>query len=117
MDAKEVNWAIDYLAKIEYQDHLPRKVLIIHQWNPAVLTNKDGIERNPDVSVVLQSDGFGYTPNKLGDYWEFVQNDMIGYGGYKLFFTYPGSTSYDIPLQSPADVMAIFPQPLFISYQ
>lgn len=117
MDASEVNLAIDYLAKISLTKHLPRKVLIIHQWNTAVLTNKDGIERNPDVSVVLQSDGFGFTPNKIGDYQAFVQYDMIGYGGYKLFYQYDGSSSYDIPLQSPADVMALFPQPLFISYQ
>ncbi len=117
MDASEVNWAINDLANISLQQHLPRKVLIIHQWNSAVLTNKNKIERNPDVSVVLQSDGFGYTPNKIGDYQAFVQSDMVGYGGYKLFYQYPGSTSYDIPLQSPADVMALFPQPLFISYQ
>lgn len=117
MDASEINWAINDLATISLQRHLPRKVLIIHQWNPAVLTNKNKIARNPDVSVVLQSDGFGYTPNKIGDYLEFVQSDMVGYGGYKLFYQYPGSTSYDAPLQSPADVMALFPQPLFISYQ
>jgi hypothetical protein len=117
MDATEVNWAINDLATISLKDHLPRKALIIHQWNPAVLTNKDKIARNPNVSVILQSDGFGYTPNKLGDYYEFVQSDMVGYGGYKLFYQYAGSTSYDLPLQSPADVMALFPQPLFISYQ
>lgn len=125
MDASEVNWAIDDLAKIEYQYHLPRKVLIVHQWNTAVLPDKDSIERNPNVSVVLQSDGFGFTSNKLGDYWAFEQNDMIGYGGYKLFYTYPSGSdcnpgplqTCDQPLQSPADILSIFPQPLFISYQ
>lgn len=117
MDATEVNWTINDLANISLKDHLPRKALIIHQWNPAVLTNKDKIARNPNVSVILQSDGFGYTPNKLGDYYEFVQADMVGYGGYKLFYQYPGSTSYDVPLQSPSDVMGLFPQPLFVSYQ
>ena len=117
MDASEINWAINDLANISLQQRLPRKVLIVHQWNPAVITNKNKIARNPNVSVVLQSDGFGYIPNKIGDYQEFVQNDMVGYGGYKLFYQYPGSTSYDTPLQSPADVMALFPQPLFISYQ
>lgn len=117
MDASEVNWAISDLAKISLEKQLPRKILIIHQWNSAVLTNKSKIARDPNVSVVLQSDGFGYTPNKIGDYQEFVQNNMVGYGGYKLFYQYPGSTSYDVPLQSPSDVMALFPQPLFISYQ
>lgn len=117
MDASEINWAIKDLANISITKQLPRKVLIIHQWNPAVLTNKNKIAHDPNVSVVLQSDGFGYIPNKLGDYYEFVQAHMVGYGGYKLFYQYPGSTSYDVPLQSPSDVMALFPQPLFISYQ
>ena len=117
MNASEVNWAIGELAQISLQKHLPRKVLIVHEWNSAVLPDKDNIKINPDVSLVLQSDGFGYAGNKLGDYQYFVQQDLLEYGGYKLFFTYPGGTSFDTPLQSPSDVMSIFPQPLFISYQ
>ena len=117
MNASEINWAIGELAQISLQKHLPRKVLIVHEWNSAVLPDKNNIHINPDVSLVLQSDGFGYVPNKLGDYQYFVQQDLLEYGGYKLFFTYPGGTSYDSPLQSPSDVMSIFPQPLFISYQ
>jgi len=55
--------------------------------------------------------------NKLGDYQVFVQQDLIEYGGYKLFFPYPGDTQYDIPFQTPQDVMKLFPQPIFVSYQ
>lgn len=117
MDASEINWTINELAQISLQQQLPRKVLVIHQWNSAVLTNKDKIRRNPNVSLVLQSDGFGYVDTKLGDYQVFVQQDLIQYGGYKLFFNYSGGSAYDIPLQSPRDVMQIFPQPLFISYE
>ncbi|MGE5334566.1 MAG: hypothetical protein ACM3N4_07695 [Nitrososphaerota archaeon] len=117
MDATEVNWTIDKLAQISLQNHLPRKVLVVHQWNAAVLTNKDKIKINPDVSVVLQSDGFGSTSDKLFDYQVFVQQNMVQYGGYKLFFQYPGAGAGDNPLQTPEQVMAIFPQPLFISYE
>lgn len=117
MGADEVNWAINYLAQTSLQYHLPRKVLVIHQWNSAVLHDKDKITLNPNVSVVLQSDGFGDVGNKLGDYQVFVQQDLIEYGGYKLFFPYPGDTQYDIPFQTPQDVMKLFPQPIFVSYQ
>lgn len=117
MDATEINWTINKLAEISLQNHLPRKVLIVHQWNAAVLTNKDKITINPDVSVVLQSDGFGSTSDKLFDYQVFVQQHMVQYGGYKLFFQYPGAGAGDNPLQTPEQVMAIFPQPLFISYE
>jgi hypothetical protein len=117
MDATEINWTIDTLANISLQNHLPRKVLVIHQWNYAVLTNKNKIKLNPDVSIVLQSDGFGATSDKLFDYQVFVQKAMIQYGGYKLFFQYPGAGAGDNPLQTPAQVMQVYPQPLFISYE
>lgn len=124
MDASEINWASDELAQISMQNQLPRKVLIVHQWNPAVLPDKQNIHPNPNVSLVLQSDGFGGYDNKLGDYQVFVQQDLLEYGGYKLFFHYcDGGCSYDIDPngvaqpQTPQQVMQIFPQPLFISYQ
>jgi hypothetical protein len=117
MDASEINWAIGQLAQISLQYHLPRKVLVVHQWSISVIHDKDQVQHNPDVSVVLQSDGWGYLGNKLGDYQAFVQQDLLEYGGYKLFFQYDGDQQYDRPLQSPSDVMRLFPQPLFVSYQ
>jgi hypothetical protein len=117
MDASEINWAINELAQISLQNHLPRKVLVVHQWDPSVIHNKDQIRLNPDVSVVIQSDGWGYLGNKLGDYQIFIQQDLVEYGGYKLFFQYAGDGQFDRPLQTPQDVMQLFPQPLFISYQ
>jgi hypothetical protein len=124
MNADEINWTIGELAQLSLQQHLPRKVLIVHQWNPAVLPDKTKIQPDPNVSLVLQSDGFGGYDNKLGDYQIFVQQDLLEYGGYKLFFHYcDGGCSYDIDPngvaqpQTPQQVLQIFPQPLFISYQ
>jgi len=124
MQADEINWASDELAQISLQQRLPRKVLLVHQWNPAVLPDKDKIRRNPNVSFVLQSDGFGGYGNKLGDYQLFVQQELTEYGGYKLFYYYNNPTgSYDVDwngnrqVQSPKEILSIFPQPLFISYQ
>jgi hypothetical protein len=124
MDASEINWALNDMAQISLQYHLPRKVVLVHQWNPAVLPNKDKIQTNPNASLVLQSDGFGAYGNKLGDYQVFVQQDLLEYGGYKLFFYYSdGSTAYDYDasgnkqVQTPQEILQIFPQPLFISYQ
>jgi hypothetical protein len=117
MDASEINWAISALADMARAHHLPRKILVIHQWDPSVIHNHDQIMTNPDVSLVVQSDGWGGTENKLGDYRVFVQQGLLEYGGYKLFFPHPGDVQFDLPLQSPQDVMNLFPQPLFISYQ
>ena len=117
MDASEINWTIDKLAEISLQNHLPRKVLVIHEWNSGVLSNKDKIKTNPDVSIVLHSDGFGSSTDKIYDYKVFVQDELIQYGGYKLFLYYPGDSSSDTPLQTPEEIMQLFPQPLVISYQ
>lgn len=117
MRAEEINWASNELAQISLQQHLPRKVLVVHEWTASVLPDKDGILVNPNVSLVLQSDGFGYVGTKLSDYQAFVQRDLLQYGGYKLFFQYSGASAHDTPLQSPQEVMQVFPQPLFISYE
>jgi hypothetical protein len=128
--AGELNWAINDLANISMQYHLPRKILLTDQFfdnaiaKPAdcnvyynCTSDKSGIQLNPNVSLVIQMDGFGDVSNKLGDYQAFMQDDLVGYPGYKIFYQYPGSSSYDIPVQAPADVMSLFPQPLLISYQ
>lgn len=117
MGADEINWALNYLAQISLQNRLPRKVLLVHQWNPAVLRDKNKVQLNPNTSLVLQSDGFGGTDNKLGDYQIFVQQALWQYGGYKLFYHYENGIAYDVPLQTPQQIMQLFPQPLFISYQ
>ncbi|MFI5274567.1 MAG: hypothetical protein ACHQ4H_16165 [Ktedonobacterales bacterium] len=134
MAASEINWTINELAQISMTQHLPRKVLVTDQWYAGVFdpifvgssdaaSQKNQIKTNPNVSLVLQSDGFGGYDNKIGDYQAFVQQDLLEYGGYKLFYSYPGSNSYDIDyngvaqVQSPQAVMQLFPQPLFLSYQ
>ena len=127
MDITDINWTIDKLAQLSLQQHLPRKVLLVHQFATEVIrcdndkqgiVCKDKIKRDPNVSLVFQTDGFGAVDAKLFGYYAFVQQQLIQYGGYKVFFHYPDSGAYDTPLQSPADVMRqLFPQPLFISYQ
>jgi hypothetical protein len=117
MNSDEINWSINEMAQISLQNHLPRKVVVIHEWTSPVLPDKDKIQLNPNVSVVLQSDGWGFLGNKLGDYSVFVQQDLLQYGGYKIFLKWPDGSEFDQPQQSPADVMKLFPQPLFVSYQ
>src|SRR5690242_5316280 len=131
VDAKDINWAADQLAQISLTNHLPRKVLLIHQFSPVVFsadvacqnTNKDQIKRNPNVSLVLQADGFGGYVDKAARYQEFVQQELLEYGGYKVFYHYSDSGSFDFAdfsnpaPQTPQEVLQLFPQPIFISYQ
>ncbi len=119
----DINWAIDQLAQIPMKYHVPRKVLMIHEWTPGALVDKDKIKTNPLVSIVLHSDGFGYAQNKIGDYEQFVKAEPIQYGGFKLFFNYadcPSTTpgcSFDNPQWTPQQVLSLDPPPLVVSYE
>jgi len=117
MGAGEINWTERELASISVRYHLPRKVLVIHQWSQSVIRGKNYIRFNPNVSLVIQSDGWGSTFDKLTDYTNFVQKSLVEYGGYKLFLPHLYDTDTDVPLQTPQQVMQLFPQPLFVSYQ
>ncbi len=112
VDASDINWTIQTLHTIVAQYHVPRKVLIVHQWNPAVITNKSKIITDPYVSLVLHSDGFGTPQEKLADYQLFVTQQLLQYGGLKLFF------NLDTVLLTPQQVLSTYtPAPLVISYQ
>ncbi len=127
MPASEINFAIDTLASISQQYRLPRKILVFDQFYPEVFPDKDNIKHDPNVSLVLQADGIANYPagfnDKALEYQEFVQQDLIEYGGYKLYQYYQGSTSFDedpsgnIRIQTPQEVLQLFPQPLYISIQ
>ncbi len=119
MDASEINWAIDQLAQVVVEYHLPRKVLVFNQFDYGIITHVSQIKSNPYVSIVQQMDGFGTPGLKIGNYGLFVTNQLIQYGGFKLFTTYPDSTCcVDTPLMTPAQVISsLNPAPLFLSYQ
>lgn len=118
--ANDINWTIDKLAQISYQNRLPRKVLLVHEFTEVAVPDKEKIKIDPNVSLVIQADGFGSASDKLFKYGLFLQQTNMQYGGYKVFLDYtadyPG-TAHDIPVQTPDEVMQIFPQPLFISYE
>jgi hypothetical protein len=119
MDASEINWAVDQLAQLVIEYHLPRKVLVFNQFDYGIITHIPQIRTNPYVSIVQQMDGFGYPGLKIGNYGLFVTQQLIQYGGFKLFTTYPDSTCcVDTPLMTPAEVLSsLNPAPLFLSYQ
>ncbi|HEX6122894.1 MAG TPA: hypothetical protein VFY89_07030 [Ktedonobacterales bacterium] len=131
MPASEINWASNELAQISLKNHLPRKVLLVHEFISYVLPDKDKIQVNPNVSLVLQADGFGGYQDKLTKYQVFVQQQLIQYGGYKLFYYYtenpncPGvfcATDFDEngtpgPPTPKSLLQNLFPQPLFFSYE
>ncbi len=111
MYASEINWVIDQLSNLVQTQHLPPKILIVHQFLESMLPDWQKIKIKPGVQVVTSIDGFGDPGSKIDDYRMFDHDQLIQYPGMKLFY------ALDKPLMSPADVLALDPSPLMVMYQ
>ena len=111
MTAAEINWVINKLSDLVLSEHLPPKILIIHQFRESMLPDWQHIRIKPGVEVVTSVDGFGTPGEKLDDYRIFDKQQLIQYPGFKLFYR------LDKPLMSPSDVLKMDPAPLMVMYQ
>jgi len=116
MNADDVNWIIEQVAAIPLQFHLPRKMLIIHEFRPEVLIHKEQIVSSALVSIVLHVDSVGSygggVTDKIREYNQFVHKEHIQYGGFKLFY----NLESPYHLMTPKEVLALDPAPLVITY-
>jgi len=116
-DAKDVNFAINFLARIVAENHLPPKILMVHRYTRKMVTNYKNIKLDPRVQVVMHMDGWGEPTLKQDSYRDYVQKEPVQYTGFKLFY------EYDIKLKphhlmTPREVLkALNPKPLYIQYQ
>jgi hypothetical protein len=111
LDAKDINYAIDFLAKIVDEEHLPPKVLVVHRFTDDMLTNYKLIKRDPRVQVVIDMDGNGGPAVKKHMYDIIVAPHPVQFTGFKLFY------KQDQPMTTLAQVLALQPIPVYIQYQ
>lgn len=111
LDASEVNVAVDTLARLVEQYHLPPKMLIVHRFTRPMLTNRTNIRLDPRVQVVIDMDGFGAPHLKHSSWRHYVEDEPVQYTGFKLFY------KNDKPMLSPAQVLELRPVPVFVMYQ
>ena len=112
VDAAEVNETIDYVDELIRRHGLPPKMCIVHQFDPAMITNKQQIRGTDLVQVVIQMDGFGTLAMKRASWARTVADLPAGaYTGWKNFY------DEDQPTPTPAETMANEPAPRFVSYQ
>ncbi len=131
--ASDLNPVIQTLAELPMKYHVPRKILLIHQYrgdgdglkNPyapglAEIADKRHLLFDPRVDVVIHIDGVGgYVGDQAAKTWEYhtwVAEDMqkyhnFRYGGFKLFYHIEAKT-----LMTPHQVMALNPPPMVITY-
>jgi hypothetical protein len=116
IDAKDVNQVAEYLAKIVRDNKLPPKILIVHRFTEAMVTNYQNIRPLPEVQIVIEMDGWGGEQLKKMTYRTVITREPVQFTGFKLFYKndirLPGSR-----MLTPEELMKLQPIPSYIQYQ
>ena len=118
--AEDVNKAEQMMDDYLAAEGLPgKRMLILHQFHSKMISNRDAVRSDfPRVDLVHHADGFGPPSLKLDTYRFLAGMKNLPVKGFKLFLPKAWkSKGMDIPLLTPAQVMALDPQPVYISYQ
>jgi hypothetical protein len=115
LDAKDINWAINFLDEIAKSKNLPPKMLVVHRFTRKMVTNAKQIRPTSHVQVVMDMDGWGPPWLKFDSYHDYVKAEPVQYTGFKLF--YHNDTKKGDPLLTPSEVLRLNPKPLYIQYQ
>jgi hypothetical protein len=117
MDAADINYAIDYLAKLTREYNLPPKVLVIHRFTRRMVTNSQQIRLKPEVQVVMHMDGHGKMQGpllKYDTYAHYIVQEPVQFAGWKNFYHHDNAKGV---MPTAADLMRLHPLPLYIQYQ
>ncbi|MDR3519525.1 MAG: hypothetical protein P4L63_01385 [Candidatus Pacebacteria bacterium] len=115
-DATDINFVSNYLANLVDQNNLTPKILVVHRFTEGMITNYKQIKTTPEVQIVMNMDGWGDQAHKIATYKEFIYEEPVQFTGIKLFYkndlTVPGSA-----MLTPAQILKLNPEPIYIQYQ
>lgn len=114
-DATDINYTMDYMTKLVKENNLPPKILIVHRFTQNGVTNYKQIKTRPEVQFVMDMDGWGHPPLKIGTYKHFIHKEPVEYTGFKVF--YKNDMKNNGRLLTPKEILALKPQPVYIQYQ
>ena len=112
-DAADINHASEFLADLVAKNKLPPKILVIHRFTKAGLTNYKNIRLDPRVQVVIDMDGFGPPELKKGTFHNYIKSEPVQFVGWKQFF----KPRNDNPRTTIAEILRLWPRPFYIQYQ
>ena len=114
VSAEEVNSVVEWLATLVRDNHLPQKMLLLHQFRLSMLENRELIETPAELAVVIQMDGQGAIPDKYTT-WAAV---TAGWETAEWRFGWKNFYDEDSPgPMSPAEVLDLVPTVVYVSYQ
>jgi hypothetical protein len=106
----ELNATTQYVADLVRNHGLPRKVVVVHQFTPFMIRERERLAARPELHTVIQLDGFGSPEAKLAKYRELHAVAPF-FSGFKLFL------QQDTRLMDPGEVRSLDPPPVWVSYQ
>lgn len=114
-DATDINYASAWLAALVNENSLPPKILVVHRFTNGMITKYKKILTRAEVQLVMNMDGFGFPAKKKNTYYHFIYKEPVQFAGFKLF--YKNDTWDGKPLMTPAEILNLMPQPIYIQYQ
>jgi len=115
-DAKDINYAAEYLAKLVRDNNLPPKVLVVHRFTEDMVTNYKLIKPLPEVQIVMDMDGWGFAAKKLNTYSQVIVSEPVQFTGFKLFYK-NDLKAPSTRMLSPEELLRLQPRPSFIQFQ
>jgi len=113
VDIGEVNGVVNWLATLTARHHLPQKLLVLHQFQLAMLSGEQHLDTSrDDLAIVIHMDGQG-TPGVKQGTWDAV----TAAAPPKVFFGWKNFLVKDHPMLTPSETMTKTPAPVMISYQ
>jgi len=111
--AAEVNAVAEWLAGLIREEHLPQKMLLLHQFRLAMIPDRDEVVVPRELTLVIQMDGQGALADKYAT-WAAITAGTEGSGwswGWKNFY------DEDSPMATPAQVLELEPSVVYVSFQ
>lgn len=116
-DAVDINYAINYLARLVQEQNLPPKILVVHRFTKAMVTNYKNINTLPEVQIVMNMDGFGYPAKKMDSYRHWIVGEPVQFAGFKVFYKNDIQNKKWPRVMSAGEILKLYPKPLYIQYQ
>ena len=111
--AAEVNEVSTWLADLTAEHSLPQKVLILHQFNLSMISDRQDVDTSrPELAITLHADGHGTPEDKLAT-WNALQQDLPE----GIFMAWKNFIDEDSPMFTPEETYDLEPRPWFVSYQ
>ena len=113
VDISEVNSVVDWLAALTARHELPQKLLVLHQFQLAMIRGEQYLDTShDDIAIVIHMDGQG-TPGVKQATW----NAVTAAAPRGVFFGWKNFLVKDHPMLTPGQTMRESPTPVMISYQ